>query len=117
MCFEYDYGITGQILNSMGKQQCAEEIPEDYGVTDRGPCLLPKGHEGDHLSFMKYDDDCSFWKIDLEESLGSKSISKEKTVLELEKEWEGNVPQEILDLFKEDEDEDENENDEEEDEQ
>lgn len=93
----------------MGKQQCAEEIPEDYGVTDRGPCLLPKGHEGDHLSFMKYDDDGSFWKIDpKEESLGSKSISKEKTLLELEKEWEGNVLQEILDLFKEDEEENEN---------
>lgn len=105
MCFEYGRGITKQILNSIEKQQCAEEIPEDFGITSPGPCLLPKEHEGDHLSFTGYGDG-TFWQVNPEEeSLKHTFVSEEKTLLKLKEAWGEKIPEGVLNLFKEEEDE------------
>ncbi len=88
------------------KKQCAEAFPKDYGqILSRGPCLLPKEHAGEHLSLFTQSG-CTSWVLDQkEQSLETQFVPKEEVLSKLEEEWEGNVPQEILDLFKEGEDE------------
>lgn len=86
------------------KKQCKACVPEEFGV-DFGSCVLPQGHVGRHLSSFGFSSEADSWEVtkkeDEEEStFSNRTITSEKQIKEmLQEAWEGNVPQEIMDLL------------------